>query len=152
MTHAVHVFQLRPYFSSRFSIRQGAKCEIRELRCNAQKWGCDIVFYDKYATLCKRRGISMSAAATEAGLSKSLVTKWKVNKVEVPSPDVLKKLSAYFGIPVSELIGEDEQKEKPTVQDDGLTEHHIKLIEIAKTLSAEDAKLLLVALQAKQSQ
>ena len=75
------------------------------------------MFYDKYAQLCKRRGVSMSAAALEAGLSKSLVTKWKTNKVDVPSPDVLKKLSAYFCMPVSELLGEDEietKKEQPT--------------------------------------
>lgn len=143
MTHAVHVFQLRPYCSSRFSIRQGAKCEIRELRCNAQKWGCDIVFYDKYATLCKLRGISMSAAATEAGLSKSLVTKWKVNKVEVPSPDVLKKLSAYFSIPVSELIGEDEKKENPTVQDDEVSAAKRELIEAIKNLPEEKLQVLL---------
>lgn len=65
------------------------------------------MFYDKYAQLCKQRGISRSAAAVEAGLSKSLVTKWKTNKVEVPSPDVLKKLSVYFNLPVSELLGED---------------------------------------------
>lgn len=77
------------------------------------------MFYDKYAQLCKKRGISMSAAALEAGLSKSLVTKWKSNKVEVPSPDVLKKLSAYFGMPVSELLGEEneEKKEQPTEYD-----------------------------------
>ena len=82
------------------------------------------MFYDKYAQLCKQRGVSMSAAAVEAGLSKSLVTKWKVNQVEVPSPDVLKKLSAYFGIPVSELLGEEETK-KATIDvvDDDLREY-----------------------------
>ena len=69
------------------------------------------MFYDKYAQLCKRRGVSMSAAAVEAGLSKSLVTKWKTNKVDVPSPDVLKKLSAYFNMPVSELLGEETKKD-----------------------------------------
>lgn len=71
------------------------------------------MFYDKYVQLCEQRGVSKSAAAIEAGLSKSLVTKWKVNNVDVPSPDVLKKLSAYFDMPVSELLGEEEQKENP---------------------------------------
>ena len=74
----------------------------------------------------------MSAAALEAGLSKSLVTKWKSNKVEVPSPDVLKKLSTYFNIPVSELLGEEEQKEKPTVKDDGLSEDLKEIIDYIK--------------------
>ena len=85
----------------------------------------------------------MSAAAVEAGLSKSLVTKWKVNKVDVPSPDVLKKLSAYFGMPVSELLGEEE-KERPTIQeDDGLTENQRNLIEFVKHVPDESAEMIL---------
>ena len=118
------------------------KSENRELECYAQNKGSDIVFYDKYAQICKRKGISMSAAAEEAGLSRSLVTKWKTNKVEVPSPDVLKELSAYFGMPVSELLGE-EQKEKPTVQDDGLTENQRELIEFVKHVPDESAAMIL---------
>lgn len=104
------------------------------------------MFYDKYAHICKQRGISMSAAAMEAGLSKSLVTKWKVNKVEVPSPDVLKKLSAYFNIPVSELLEEEkneDKKEKPTVNDDGLSEAKRKLIDKIKKLPEDQVQLLL---------
>jgi transcriptional regulator with XRE-family HTH domain len=87
----------------------------------------------------------MSAAALEAGLSKSLVTKWKVNEVDVPSPDVLKKLSTYFGIPVSELLGEEknEEKEEPTAQDDGLSEDMIELINCIKALPADKIQMLL---------
>jgi len=81
------------------------------------------VFYDRFVFLCSKKGISPSRAAVEAGLSKSLVTKWKTNRTDVPSPDVLRKLSKYFGIPVSELIDEEE-KEKPLVNDDEeLTEY-----------------------------
>lgn len=86
------------------------------------------MFYDKYAQLCKQRGVSMSAAAVEAGVSKSLVTKWKVNKVDVPSPDVLKKLSVYFGMPVSELLGEEE-KEKPAPKRDELGYSDMELLD-----------------------
>ncbi len=89
----------------------------------------------------------MSAAALEAGLSKSLVTKWKVNKVEVPSPDVLKKLSVYFGIPVSELLGEEE-KEKPTIpEDDGLSDKKKALIDFAKTVPEDKAEMILKVIQ-----
>jgi transcriptional regulator with XRE-family HTH domain len=101
------------------------------------------VFYDKYAQLCKQKGVSMSAAAVEAGLSKSLVTKWKVNKVDVPSPDVLKKLSTYFNTPVSDLLGEEEQKNPTIREDDGLTENRQALMQFAKTLSDDQAALAL---------
>ena len=102
------------------------------------------MFYDKYAQICKQRGISMSAAAMEAGLSKSLVTKWKANKVEVPSPDVLKKLSAYFNIPVSELLGEEneDKKEKPT-EDGELSEEMKELIGCIKKLPEDKIQMLL---------
>lgn len=109
------------------------------------------MFYDKYAQICKDRGISMSAAALEAGLSKSLVTKWKVNKVKVPSPDVLEKLSIYFGMPVSELLGEkreEKQKNPATVTGSGmnpdydeLTTENRALVDdlIAKLLKSQSA-------------
>ena len=103
------------------------------------------MFYDKYAQICKQRGISMSAAALEAGLSKSLVTKWKVNKVEVPSPDVLKKLSAYFNIPVSELLEEDQievKKEQPT-EYDGLSEKRKALMQFAMSVPDDKADMIL---------
>lgn len=90
----------------------------------------------------------MSAAALEAGLSKSLVTKWKTNAVEVPSPDVLTKLSKYFGIPVSVLLGEENRcdegikKEQP-INLDGLPDKKAELIKFAMSLSEADAQKML---------
>lgn len=70
------------------------------------------MFYDRFVFLCKQKGVSPSRGAVEAGISKSLVTKWKGNNTEIPSPDVISKLSRYFGLSVSELLGE-ENKEAP---------------------------------------
>ena len=70
-----------------------------------------------------------------------LVTKWKTNKVDVPSPDVLKKLSAYFNMPVSELLGEEEKnakKEQPT-EIDGLSKKKKAFID--KVMQMSDAEL-----------
>lgn len=65
------------------------------------------MFYDKFIFLCSQKGVLPTRAAIEAGISKSLVTKWKSSGVQVPSPDVLRKLSVYFGVPISELLNED---------------------------------------------
>ena len=100
------------------------------------------MFYDKYAQLCKRRGVAMSTAALEAGLSKSLVTKWKTNKVDVPSPDVLKKLSTYFNIPVSELLDEETKKEQPT-EIYGLSEKRKALMQFAMEVPEDKAEMIL---------
>lgn len=73
------------------------------------------MFYDRFSYLCKQKGVTVSRGALDAGISKSLVTKWKTNNVKVPSPDVIEKLCAYFNMTVSELL--DEQKEKaPTAE------------------------------------
>ena len=86
------------------------------------------MFYDRFAYLCKQKGVSVSRGALEAGISKSLVTKWKTNNTEIPSPDVISKLSKYFGLPVSELLGE-EPKKAPT-EDDERSENSDSLDEV----------------------
>lgn len=65
------------------------------------------MFYDKFLHLCKQKDVSPSKAAMDAGISKSLVTKWRTNRVKTPSPEILDKLSSYFGLSVSELLNED---------------------------------------------
>lgn len=68
------------------------------------------MFYDRFIYLCSQKGVSPSRAAMDAGISKSLVTKWKNNNAKDPSPDVIRKLSKYFNISVSELLGEEIEK------------------------------------------
>ena len=63
------------------------------------------MFYDCYTALCQARGISRSRAAQEMGLSNSTVTKWK-NTGATPSGETLARVSAYFGVPVGELLCE----------------------------------------------
>ena len=66
------------------------------------------MFYERFVLLCKQRGVSTSKAAIDAGLSKSTVTKWKKDPNTKPSGNVIGKLCAYFGLSVSELLGETE--------------------------------------------
>ena len=112
--------------------------------------------HSRITELCKERGISGSRMCLDLGMSKSTLSDLKSGRKRSFTAETAHKIASYLGVSVAYLLGEDEnsdKKEKPTIQkDDGLSEHHIKLIEIAKTLSVEDAKLLLVALQAKQKQ
>ena len=64
------------------------------------------MFYAKFIHLCEQRGVSPSKAAIDAGISKSLVTKWKLNQTKEPSPEVLRKLATYFNLTVSDLLDE----------------------------------------------
>lgn len=106
------------------------------------------MFYDKYVVLCKQKGVSPSKAAEEAGFAKSLVTKWRNNKIDIPSADIIGKLSDYFNITVSELLGEDQQKEISPSQ---LTEGEELMLDlfrqIPKDRQPEALELLRVALK-----
>lgn len=75
------------------------------------------MFYDTFVFLCKQKGLSPSKAAIEAHISKSLVTKWKTNGTEVPSPEVLKKLSVFFNVTPDYLLGYDIQSQIDTLSE-----------------------------------
>lgn len=93
------------------------------------------MFYDNFINLCKRKKVAPSKAAIDAGFSKSLVSKWKANPNTVPTVDVLKKMSDYFGITVDELLGKEKQ---PTEGE--LHPANRKLMELSRTLSPEKAE------------
>lgn len=93
------------------------------------------MFYDNFINLCKRKNVAPSKAAIDAGFSKSLVSKWKANPNTVPTVDVLKKMSDYFGITVDELLGKEKQ---PTEGE--LHPANKKLMELSRTLSPEEAE------------
>ena len=63
-------------------------------------------FYDKFLDLCNRRGVTPSRAAQEAGISRSLPSKWKKYPNTAPSTDIMKQISRYFGVSVNELLSD----------------------------------------------
>jgi transcriptional regulator with XRE-family HTH domain len=103
------------------------------------------VFYDKFVKICNDHGVSPSKAATEAGLSKSTVTKWKTTPDAQPTGNAIKKLAAYFAIPISELLGE-EQKQKNPPGELVPTEREAKILEALRSKTPAEQKALLTLL------
>ena len=62
------------------------------------------MFYDRFVALCAQRGESPSRAALNAGISKAVVSKWKQTPAAFPSGAVVEKLTAYFGVSVTDLL------------------------------------------------
>lgn len=75
------------------------------------------MFYSTYLYLCNEKGEAPTAVATKLGISRASVTHWKNGSI--PSDARLHLLADYFGVTVESLL-EDEQKEKPTVNDSEL--------------------------------
>lgn len=68
------------------------------------------MFYDRFASLCKARGLTPTAVVKAAGISTGSIGHWKTGAL--PKLATLRKLANYLGADVSELTG-GEQKEKP---------------------------------------
>lgn len=109
--------------------------------------------YERIIALCKSKGVSGSRMCLDLGISKSTLSDMKNGRTKGISVPTAQKIAGYFGITVDELYGkemEENEKNTATQTDDGLSESHMKLIELAKKLSEEDAAMLYVALQANQ--
>ncbi len=79
----------------------------------------------------------------DLGLSKSTMSDLKNGRIKGISIPTAQKIAGYFGITVDELYGDEDKKEKPTVQDDGLSEEKRKLIDKIKKLPEDQVRLLL---------
>ncbi len=70
--------------------------------------------YERLDLLCKERGIKGARMCTDLGISKSLMTDLKSGRKKTVSAPTAQKIASYFGVSVGYLLGEEEQKEKPT--------------------------------------
>ncbi len=64
----------------------------------------------------------------------------RIKGISIPTAQ---KIAGYFGISVDELYGAESKKEKPTAQDDGLSEDMKELIDCIKKLPEDKIQMLL---------
>lgn len=103
---------------------------------------------EKIRTARLAKGMTQEELGKRLGVQKSAIAKYESGRVVNIKRSTQKKISEILCIRPAELIGDVEQ-EKPA-EDNGLSENVNALIEMVKTLSDEDAALLLAALKAKQ--
>lgn len=104
------------------------------------------MFYTNFVKLCNRKGIAPTAAAVEMGFHRSDATRW--SKGADPRRTTLEKVADYFGVTVSDLIGDDSaQKEKPTAQGDGLSGAKRQAIDLIMNCSDDNAEKYLKILK-----
>ena len=78
----------------------------------AQMNGGTFVFFDRFQSLCKDRGISVYRACTDIGLNRSAVAKWKSGGK--PNGTTAAKMAEYFGVTTDYLLCETEIPPAPT--------------------------------------
>ena len=88
-------------------------------------------------------GMSQEELAYKMGYS----SRTSINKIENGRPcsqKIIARLSEALNVSIPYLMGwEDEEKEKPTVYNDGLSEDVMRLVEFAKTVPEDKAALIL---------
>lgn len=100
-------------------------------------------FYDKFLSLCSKRGITPSKAVLDIGLSKPAVTRWKNGGH--PTDASLLRIATYFNVPI-EYFSDKWDKEKPaTVSGDELvfTDQEKAFILWLRSLPAEKKQAVL---------
>lgn len=98
------------------------------------------MFYDKFLELCNQKNKSPSVVADELGFARSSITKWK-SGATLRSAN-LKRVSDYFGVPVSYFSEDGQEKEKSPVSNSE-TEDILKIYEM---LTPERQKQLRTAI------
>ena len=99
------------------------------------------MFYNKFVQLCQRDGISPSKAASLIGFNRSSVSMWKAQGY-TPRREILVKIANYFNVSVDYLLGE-EDKEKKTTDNDGLSEEEKALLDLFNRVPADSRKMVL---------
>lgn len=101
------------------------------------------MFYDRFKQLCDRKGVSVSRACIEMGLSRSIAAKWKNTRTN-PSAEVLPKIAAYFGVTADYLLtGMENAPAETGGRDIGFDDFTYAMQEEARDLTDEDKQLLL---------
>ena len=109
-----------------------------------KKGGTELgTLYERINALCKTKGVSGSRMCLDLGLSKSTMSDLKYGRTKGMSTATAAKIASYLDVSVGYLLGEEEQKEKPIVQDDELSKDMVELIDCIKKLPEDKIQMLL---------
>ena len=99
--------------------------------------------YNNIIGLCEEKGIKGGKLCTDIGMSKGILTDLKMGRQAGISAANAQKIASYFGVSVGYLLGEEEKEEKPTAEDDELSNNRKKLIDFAKSVREDKVELVL---------
>lgn len=74
-------------------------------------------FWEVFSSLCEKNKKTPNSVCAELKLSNATATHWKNGTV--PRGTTLQKVADYFGVTTDYLLGNTDQKEKPSSEDEG---------------------------------
>ncbi len=91
--------------------------------------------WEVFEALCKEKNISASQAGEIVGVSPAAVSKWR--KGTIPTGEKLCLLADYFGVSIDYLLGRSKIKKPIDIDELGITEEDIFIINQLRDLSPE---------------
>lgn len=79
------------------------------------------MFYDRFVELCDLKKVSRTKACIDCGISRTAWHKWEGGAI--PNGATINRFSAYFGVSVAYLLGEETEKMPLVNDDEELTEY-----------------------------
>ena len=95
---------------------------------------------DNIRAICAQKGTSLKQIEKELGIGNGVIARWETKKGSPPYDRIIAR-AEHLNVPVSELTGEFEEKEKLTISEDD--ELDIELKEIWATADQEEREALL---------
>lgn len=105
------------------------------------------MFFTRLEELCKAKGKSTTAVCAEIGIAKTTVSYWRNKADVIPKQDVLIRIANYFNVSVDYLLGE-EDKNKKTTDNDGLSEEEKALLDLFNRVPADSRPMILEMIRA----
>lgn len=99
------------------------------------------MFYDLFNKLCKEKGVSVTKATVDIGLSRTIGTKWK-NTAATPQGETLNKIAAYFDVSTDYLLGNDQKENAPALNKRDERDIAKKLNEMLDQLGSSEEALM----------
>lgn len=98
--------------------------------------------YENIIALCEKKGIKGGKMCTDIGMSKGILTDLKMGRQSGISAANAQKIASYFDVSVGYLLGEEEQKNKPTNNGE-LSEGQKRLYDFCATVPDDKVDLIL---------
>ena len=84
------------------------------------------MFYDEFVKLCDIKSVSRTKACIDCGVSRTAWHKWESGAT--PNGTTINKFAAYFGVPVGQLLGEEEKAPIPEDERDPELAEYLEML------------------------
>ena len=101
---------------------------------------------NKLSELRKSKNLSQQEVADFLNVTRQAYSNYELGKREADYP-ALEKLAIYFNVSIGYILG-NEQKNKPTVQNDGLADNDIEFLKKIKKLNGTSRELAEIQIDA----